>query len=93
MKYLLLMLLLTSCATTAPDAPRLSVKPVVAKVLQCPEPIISNMSGGPFEQIDATTFNFAKKRCAALFQQSPCLVKFIMYNDDGYGVICGKEKE
>ena len=92
MKYLMLVLLLSSCITTVPDAPRLEVKPVVAKHLRCPMPVIKNVSGRPFTQFDAKVLENAKKRCAVLFQESPCVAKFYMYNDDGYGVMCGGER-
>lgn len=60
--------------------------------LKCPKPIIYDMTDLPWEDIDDETFNISKKRCAQLFLNSPCLIKFIKKKERGYNAICGAKR-
>lgn len=56
--------------------------------LICPALIIVNFSGEPWKEIDQKNLDVAKYRCIQIFEDSPCLKKFIKKEPRTYNAIC-----
>jgi len=59
-------------------------------ILTCANTEISNTSGLKWNDHDNLILNVAKKRCASLYDDSPCLVKFVKTEKLNYHAICGE---
>lgn len=60
--------------------------------LSCPAPIISNVSGFPWNADDQAIMEVTKKRCDIKYKRSPCLIKFQKWGFKDYRVICGAKR-
>ena len=57
-------------------------------VIKCSNPQIINLTN-EWNELDQSTFYRATKRCSELFQDAPCLRKFIKKEELVYNVVCG----
>ena len=58
----------------------------------CQMPNFENRTEFPWNKFDEKTLIRAQKRCGELYQQSPCVKKFIKTGERDYRVLCSGEK-
>jgi len=56
----------------------------------CPQTIMVNDSGLPWNNYDSSVLQTAKKRCGEIYEGFPCVKKFYKKESQNYWVICGK---
>ncbi len=62
---------------------------LLSVALNCPNPVIVNTSGFPWNDHDKNTLDYAKKRCSEIYEDSPCVKWFKKWGKQDYSVICG----
>lgn len=62
------------------------------QLASCPKTTMLNTSKYPWVKYDYEILDYSKKRCAQLYQNSPCVKLFKKYNKQQYSVVCGTEK-
>lgn len=58
----------------------------------CPKTVMLNTSKLPWVKYDYEMLDYSKKRCAKIYQNSPCVKLFKKYNKQQYSVVCGSKK-
>lgn len=60
-------------------------------LLSCAATITVNISAEVWNKEDDANMLVAKKRCAELYSDAPCLKRFIKTEPQTYNAICGEE--
>jgi hypothetical protein len=60
--------------------------------LACAATLIYNLSKLPWNAHDQETLEYAEKRCAQLYADAPCLVRFFKNSKNSYYASCGEAK-
>lgn len=66
-------------------------KLVLLLSLSCPQTIVHNMSGIPWNKEDSVHAKIAEKNCAKKYSEAPCLKLFVKVEPLVYRAICGAE--
>jgi hypothetical protein len=77
----MLLLAMTGCTTTEKPN-RLFIQKV------CPDTEILVFTNAEWSKMDQWNYDVAINRCSQLYPRSPCLKKFIRYDEGRYGAIC-----
>lgn len=56
----------------------------------CIATVLINLTGVWNDQ-DQQTLDRAKQRCASIYEDAPCLKRFVKKEEDTYNAICGEE--
>ena len=61
--------------------------------LACMQPNMINKTKYPWNQHDRETMRYCQKRCPQIYEDSPCLSRFIKFGKQDYHCICGQENK
>ena len=65
---------------------------MISAILACPIVLVINLSGLPWTREDGLDKAFSMRRCAAKYEDAPCLIKYYKYSLRDSGSICGAKR-